>query len=425
MVTNAPLVWFRILFGFLMLVESWGALATGWVGAAFVEPRFTFPLHGFEFLRVLSGPRMYAYFAVMGVCAIGVMLGYRYRASAHALAVLWTGAYLAQKTHYNNHYYLAVIVTWAMAWLPAHRSRSMDVRARRVPETDVCHPWIARAFRAQLLIVFTYAAIAKLYPGWLNGEYLRVNLGAKGDRWLLGPLVVESWFQTFTIYAAILFDATVILFLMWRPTRWFAFAGLVAFNLFNSIVFQIGIFPYMVIAMTVFFFEDLFRAPRGGATVREPVRLRRGVRLAALFVLGAQILLPLRHHLIPGDVTWREEGHRMSWRMMLRTKAGSLVLVAEDRATGEVGVVPQEEFLTDKQRGRVATQPEFLYQFVQVLKEHYRDEGVEDLALFAQHSAVSLNGGPAFPLYDPRFDLTNARWTFAGKEDWVLDRPAR
>ena len=322
---------------------------------------------------------MYAYFAVMGVAAIGVMLGYRYRLSAHVLAVLWTGAYLAQKTHYNNHYYLAVIVTWAMAWLPAHRRRSLDMCANRVHASDACHPWVARAFRVQLLIVFTYAAIAKLYPGWLNGEYLRVNLGAKGDRWLLGPLVVQPWFQTFTIYAAILFDATVIPLLMWKRTRWLAFVGLVGFNLFNSIVFQIGIFPYMVIAMTVFFFEDCFCGPSAGA--RNAPALRPRLRIAVLFVLAAQVFLPLRHHLIPGDVTWREEGHRMSWRMMLRTKAGVLVLTAKDRATGRSWTVQQEEFLTDKQRGRVATQPEFLYQFVQVLKEYYREEGVSELAL--------------------------------------------
>ena len=35
-----------------------------------------------------------------------------------------------------------------------------------------------------------------------------------------------------------------------------------------------------------------------------------------------QVALPLRHHFIQGDVLWTEEGHRMSWRMMLRSRSG-------------------------------------------------------------------------------------------------------
>ena len=36
-----------------------------------------------------------------------------------------------------------------------------------------------------------------------------------------------------------------------------------------------------------------------------------------------QMLFPLRAYaLYPGDVTWTEMGHRYSWRMKLRDKAG-------------------------------------------------------------------------------------------------------
>jgi len=421
MATNAPLVVYRILFGLLMLVESWGAIATGWVHSVFVEPRWTFPLRGFEALRVLSGPWMYGYFAAMGAAAIGVMLGWRYRWSAATLAVMWSGAYLAQKSHYNNHYYLAVVFCWAMALLPAHRDRSLDVRAARVQREVTCPAWIYTAFRIQLLIVFSYAAIAKLYPGWLNGDYLRVNLGSKGDRWPLGALVVKPWFQTFTIYAAIVFDAAVIPCLMMKRTRWLAFAGLVGFNLFNSLVFHIGIFPYMVIATSVFFFVDLFGEP---AAVPHQKRGLGGVRLAAGLLIAVQLFLPLRHHLIAGDVTWTEEGHRMSWRMMLRTKSGELTLAARDRATDRRWVVPLRDFVTAQQFGRVAVQPEFLYQLVQLLKDHYGTEGVRDLELQARRSAVSLNGNSAGPLYDPEVDLCAVSWSFFGHDSWVLDAPS-
>ncbi|MEM8710258.1 MAG: HTTM domain-containing protein [Planctomycetota bacterium] len=436
MSSNAPLVTFRVLFGLLMLLESWGAIATGWVASAFVEPRLTFPVGDLVFLRALSGPGMYGYFVVMGFASLGVLLGWRYRWSSLALAVLWTGAYMAQKSHYNNHYYLAALFAWAMALLPAADRASFDVAAGRRARRVTTDPWVARAFRIQVLIVFTYAAVAKLYPGWLNGDYLRVNLGAKGDRWPLGSLVVQPWFQTFTIYAALIFDALVIPALWWRRTRVLAFVGLIGFNLFNSVVFRIGIFPYMVLGLTVFFFseasvERAFRwlpgmAPGYDQVADDARRLTarpsgRRVRLGLLGVfLAVQTLLPLRHHLYESDVTWTEEGHRMSWRMMLRTKSAKLILVAEDPATGRNWTVDQSELLSPRQEARVAGHPDFLYRFVQDLKAQYRSEGIEAVRIFARYSACSLNGAEPSPLYNGEVDLAQVTWHRFSAEPWLV-----
>lgn len=414
-----PLAWFRILFGVLMVLESWGAIATGWVERAFVAPRFTFPLAGFEFLRVLSGPLMYGWFALMGCAALGVALGWRYRLSSVLLALLWTGAYLGQKSHYNNHYYLAVLVAWWMSVLPAHRARSADVRAGRVEPLTHVDPWALRLFRLQLLVVFSYASINKLYPGWLSGDYLRVNLGAKGDRWLVGPLLVQEWFQRAIGVLGIAFDGLVVPALLWRRTRVLAVVGLVAFDLFNSLVFEIGIFPYMVLSFVVFFFPDRFRSE-----AERRAWTSRWLAPTAIAFLCVQVLLPLRHHLIPGDVNWTEDGHRMSWRMMLRTKGGHLTLRAESDTEGRQWMVPLEDFLSPRQVARAAVQPEYLMQLVRVLQVHYAEErGVTDLELYVAYSAVSLNGSDPRPLYDSTVDLCSERWhPGLEREPWVLDR---
>ncbi len=436
MASNAPLVLFRIVFGLLMVLECWGALATGWVHSAFIEPKLTFPVADLVQLRVLSGEWMYGYFGVMGLAALGVMLGWRYRFTSVALALLWTGAYLAQKSHYNNHYYLAVLIAWGLALVPAAGRASMDAAAGRRPFVVETSPWIARASRIQLLIVFSYAAINKLYPGWLNGDYLRVNLGSKGDRWPLGWLVVKPGFQAFTIWAAIIFDALVIPALWWRRTRLLGFFGLVGFDLFNSLVFHIGIFPYMVVGLTVFFFSEpsLERAfrwvpgmrPKEGLTA-SPVpaqasgRQRLALGLLALY-LTIQVALPLRHHLFRGDVTWTEEGHRMSWRMMLRTKLGRVVLIVEDPATGHEYPVRHEEFLTPRQESRVGSHPDFLYRYVQDVKAEYESRGIQDPRIYARYSACSLNGTESVPLYDVNVDLAQVTWRRFARNEWVVDQ---
>ena len=428
-VSNAPLVVFRVLFGLLMVLESFGAIATGWVHRTYVEPTLTFPVLTCGWPPPVPGQGMIGWFVVMGCAALGVMLGWRYRLCAWLLSVLWTGAYLMQTTSYNNHYYLAVLVCWAMSCMPAHRRAALDVRRTGLRE-EACPAWIPRAFRLQLGIVFTYAAIAKLYPGWLGGEYLAVNLGSKGDRWLLGPLLVEPWFQRLIAFAGIGFDALVIPALLWKRTRMVAFCGLVVFNLFNSLVFRIGIFPYMVLALAVFFFEPptierIFRWIPGlgrHEVAGEPHATPRLVRAVLVIYFAVQIALPLRHHLYEGDVNWTEEGHRMSWRMMLRTKSGTLRLVARDPNTGKEWAVDQDLWLTEKQKARVAVRPDMLYQFVQHLKADFAEREMPDVELYARVSLVSLNGTARAPLYDSSVDLAQVDWDPFGRDRWVLDR---
>ena len=76
---NAPLIIFRIFFGFLLACEAYGAILTGWVKENFIEVQFTFSHIGLDWLQPLPGNGMYFYFALMGTFGLLVMLGYKYR----------------------------------------------------------------------------------------------------------------------------------------------------------------------------------------------------------------------------------------------------------------------------------------------------------------------------------------------------------
>jgi len=113
-IDNSPLIVFRILFGFLLACESFGAIITGWVKAVFLEPQFTFSFIGFEWLQPLPGNLMYAYFVVMGCLGLLIMIGYRYVIAMVGFTIMWAGVYFMQKSSYNNHYYLLLLISFCM-----------------------------------------------------------------------------------------------------------------------------------------------------------------------------------------------------------------------------------------------------------------------------------------------------------------------
>jgi len=428
-VDNSPLVVFRVLFGLLLVAESTGAILTGWVKETFLDPSYHFPFLWVNWLRPLPGYGMYAYYGVLAALGGMVAAGWYYRLAAGTFTLLWWGAYLMQKTHYNNHYYLLILMAGLMTLVPAHRYASLDVRRRPLLQSLTCRRWHLALFVAQLAIVYTYAALAKLYPDWLAGKPVSIWFAGKYDYPLIGGLLQEPWVQGLVVWGGIGYDLLVVPLLLWRRTRLFAFGASLLFHLFNSAVFGIGIFPYLMIGMSVFFFPPetvrrsfLRRKPpvhAGVAPANEAAP--RGARwvVAGLAVyLAGQLYLPVRHLRYPGNVHWTEEGHRMAWQMMLRTKSGSIHFRVVDPATGGEQIVSPYDYLTADQARVLATHPDLIWQFVQVLKAEYALPG-RPPRIYAV-SSVSLNGRPSQPLVDGRVDLARVEWHPFRHADWLV-----
>ena len=427
-IDNSSLVLFRIFLGILIALEGFGAIATGWVRQTLVEPDFTFHFIGFDWLQPLPGYGMYFYFAIMGVLGIFISLGYRYRLSMICFALMWWAVYLMQKTSYNNHYYLLALVSSIMCFLPAHRAYSLDARRRPEWRTDAMFAYVKWVVVLQLFIVYTYAAIAKLYGDWLNFTFLEILLESKSAYPVVGGLFEIGWFQKFIGISGFLFDLLVIPALLWKPTRNFAFACSIFFHLFNSLVFQIGIFPYMALAFTVFFYEadTLQRIFLKRKTLYKPVFVKPPQYKKPLLVIAGvyfmvQLLLPLRHHFIEGDVLWTEEGHRLSWRMMLRNRSGNVNFKVVHKTGQKTEYINLRNYLTKKQRLKIAAFPDFIWQFAQHLKKIYNQKGFE-VEVYAD-SRVSINGRPPSPLIDNKIDLSSVAWDPLHHHRWILPAP--
>ena len=239
-VDNSPLIIFRIILGLLISLECFGAIATGWVRTNLVEPSFTFNFIGFDWLQPLVGPQMYAYFVVMGILGICIMLGFRYRFSMIAFTILWTGAYLLQKTSYNNHYYLLILIASIMCFLPANKGYSLDVKRDPMLASNSMPAYVKWIFVAQLFVVYTYAAIAKIYGDWLDTSFIAYLLKPKADYPIIGAALQSPTMHKIVATYGILFDLLIIPALLWKRTRVLALIFSIVFHLFNSIVFQTG-----------------------------------------------------------------------------------------------------------------------------------------------------------------------------------------
>ena len=114
-------------------------------------------------------------------------------------------------------------------------------------------------------------------------------------------------------------------------------------------LFPIGVFPWVMIAVsTVFFAPDWPRTaapPRLGATpgTARAVSSEHGhadTRVPKLLVIGGvvwitlQVLVPLRHWVVPGDYRWTNEGYRFAWVVLLTEKGGDVSVPRPRAATG-------------------------------------------------------------------------------------------
>ena len=131
-----------------------------------------------------------------------------------------------------------------------------------------------------------------------------------------------------------------------------------------------------------------------------------------------QLALPLRHHVIEDEVIWTEEGHRLSWRMMLRTRFGRTSFRVVDKATNNVTAIKMKDHLSQKQMRLVSTHPDAIWQFSQYLKKKFESDNEEVEVYVNCH--VKINKGKFEPLIDPQVDLAAVKWNAFKHSDWIL-----
>lgn len=411
---------FRIGFGLSGVLLVIRFFAHSWIDDLYLEPVYHFSYPGLEWIEPLPGAGMYVLFAVIGLSALAVAVGYRHRLFALLFATGLTYVELIDRTLYLNHYFWLALTGFVIAFLPVSNAYSVDGRLGRIAGAGSVPVLVVWILRFQVGMVYVFAGIAKLNPDWLfRAEPLATWLPPRSHLWLVGPLLTVPATAFVLSWAGALFDLTIVAWLSMRRTRLAAYGVVVAFHIATWILFPaIGLFPLVMSLAALIFFPPDWPQRLGARIPAVDDSPRRtslvSVSLAAVYI-AVMMMLPLRHHLSEGDVAWDGVGYLGSWQVMLTEKSGSVEFIVVDPATDTSWRVDAPAYLTPRQAVVMATDPALIDQTAGLISREYGGLPV------AADAKLSINGRPSVQFTDPNVFIAGGG--DQPRDDWVLARP--
>lgn len=434
-VEAVPLAVFRILFGLMMLMSLIRFWSNGWIDKLYIKPGLFFSYYGFQWIKPL-GNLTYLLFAICGIAALFVALGYRYRTAIIVFFLSFTYIELMDKTTYLNHYYFISVLAFLMIFLPVNVYYSLDGAKNTAKRFQKVPAWTINSIKLLLGMVYFYAGLAKLNSDWLfRAMPLKIWLPSKFDIPLLGDFMQREWVHYAFSWSGALYDLSIPFLLLYKKTRPLAFVLVVFFHVMTRVLFPIGMFPFIMIVASLIFFDaglhhkllDYLdkllklgkrRFDNGKNFVFRSSGGNRFVYALIVVFFMVQLTFPWRYLLYPGQLFWTEEGFRFSWRVMLMEKTGYAQFKIVDGKTGSYFYVDNSDFLTVFQEKQMAFQPDFILEYAHFLKQHFAGDGHKNIEVYVENY-VSLNGRLSTPMIDPKVDLAKEEESFKHK-NWII-----
>lgn len=429
-VDASSLAVFRICVGVICAWEVGRYFHADWIVELWEQPRFHFHYVGFGWVRPLPGNGMEILWGVLGVCALLIALGALYRVAAAIFAVGFGYSFFIEAATYLNHFYFLTLVAIILAVVPANRVWSIDALITRRPNRTPVPAWSLWLVRFQVAVLYVGGGIAKLDSDWLRGQPMGMWLTDRTGFPLIGHFFDSPHAGLIAAWCGLFFDLFIVFAVAWRRTRYVALLAALAFHFTNSHLFSIGIFPFLALLSLLIFCEPdwpraLLRAMQGrdpkpprfaapAALTPGRATLARVGLAVGLIYAASQILIPLRHLVMPGRAAWTEAGHTFSWHMKLRDKTGTVSFTLVDPATGRRTRVAPGAGMLPWQYDAMSVRPEFIRQFA----HHLAEQAGPGTRVYAR-ALISLNGRQPQLMIDPKADLAAQQATL-GTPSWVV-----
>ncbi len=417
---------FRIIFGLFMCYEMVDYLRIGLVRNMFVQPLVNFRYYGFEWLPELPESGLTA--VVCGLLGMAVLMtvGIWFRWACRLFALGYLYIFLLEKSLYNNHIYLFILLAFLLSFTHADDYLSLKRRKMSV-EVPRWEPFI---LQLQLVIVYTYAAIVKFKYDWLFRQQptRAIAGGISNDHWM-APLVKNEAFVLFMTYGGVLIDLLAPILLWYKPVRRVGVPFFAVFHLTNAQLFgDIGIFPFVMLAGLLLFFDvnELPWLTRIGQRTEQLPAPKWGkpVRWVLMGYFIFQLFFPLRGFLLPNGMDWTTIGNRFAWRVKAdNRKLEEVRFELLGQNPGEVAPVEVGTFVNTHQLAHVATDPRSIKALAECIARTARERGYRVSGVRAS-IRLSYNGKPVQYFIEPAANLLGVQDSPWRKLDWVVKEAA-
>lgn len=414
-ISPASLGLFRLLFGIIMLIQL--VSLQPYITETLPNSLFYLTYPGFNWVKITTPENLKLIFSLGYLASVLLALGIYSRVAAAFLSVSWAYIFLIDSGHYNNHYYLIFLLLILFTITNADAAFSVLKKSRKshIPY------WQLFLFKFQIVVVYFFGGIAKFNADWLQAAPMKIWLNMKPYEWLQSDAMAY-----FICWSGLAFDLAIG-FLLWnKKTRILALCLLISFHLFNHFVWQIGIFPWLMILVSVLFFEPdwpnkLFskkasKQKEGNTPTLSISGLAKG------FIVGYiafQLLLPLRHWLYQGHAFWNGYGFRFSWSMMLFDNLEDFRVKVSVPNEGVVGYIELERYVNRRQLGKFNQCPQNLTRLGEFLATEMKNNaGITNPELNAI-VLRSINGRAYQHFVDTTVNMATATYSPWHVADWI------
>eukprot|EP01095_Lingulamoeba_sp_RSL-Kostka_P006136 TRINITY_DN1898_c0_g2_i1.p1 TRINITY_DN1898_c0_g2~~TRINITY_DN1898_c0_g2_i1.p1 ORF type:complete len:668 (+),score=199.59 TRINITY_DN1898_c0_g2_i1:178-2181(+) len=440
----AYIAFYRILWGLVMSYEMYLFMAHDFSktkGSYFSSPYgWNCKYLWFEWVQRGTLFQMEALVISMFVAGIFIIVGYWY-----IYAQIWfflgiTYLFLIESSMYLNHMYLVSCICFVMLFLPCDCCYSLKTYWNPKARRDTIPKYYLFFIRALFIIVYTFAGIVKMNEDWLRAEPLRHWLNHR--MYYPVPILneflkMESAAYVFS-YGGMIYDFTVGFLFLFDSTFYLALLMTLGFHCTNKLVFNIGIFPWLMIASTTIFFDPDWprrllhyrsqnKKPKSKREKYKPnynkkftwkdtkKRCLKTITMKQHFIffiifafLAVWLLFPLRHYVLyPGNVVWNEHGHKYSWRMKLRDKKTFGNMYVYHPYYKRAFEVPVADIANRRQANKCYNNPWMTIQFAHYIADLYRvDDHIPEVYA---HIECKVNYRPLQPY--------TKHWVDLAKED--------
>jgi vitamin K-dependent gamma-carboxylase len=306
---------YRMVLGLVMLKEAHRIALS--IHPFYIEPDIQIPWPFLEWWPMLPEFMMHLFVGMIALGGLMVTLGLWSKIGSALGLVAYSYFFFLDRSYYNNHYYLILLNLFLLTFIHADKAWSLR---HLILKTDHLVPaWNIAILRFQLALVYFVGATAKFNNDWMSGRTIRASLQSDAYQ-NLKQLFAQHTEQLVLLltHGGWIFDLFVPLLLLHKKGRYWALPFIIIFHVINMFSLNIGVFPYMMLAATVIFFGEGWRDAFQKATFKSPSSSTIKQTTTAVFIWAyiiLQFLLPLRHHLIPGDYNITGEGYCFSWKM--------------------------------------------------------------------------------------------------------------